>query len=93
MGSESFSQDPSQGPVLKTLGMYRVQVVQACRINPFCILLYCLWVFKQFTFFINMNSVAINILVHIFGEDLGAFILGGSSVVEIIGHRICIQFS
>ena len=40
-----------------------------------------------------MNSAAINILVHSFGEDLGAFIFGGSSVVEIIGHRICIQFS
>ena len=30
-----------------------------------------------------MNNAAMNILVYIFGEDLGAFILDGSSVEKI----------
>ena len=37
---------------------------------------------RQFTFF-NTNNAAMNILVHIFGEDLSAFILDGSSVEKI----------
>ena len=37
-----------------------------------------------------MNSAAVSIFLHVFGEDLGALLLGGDLGVGMIGHRICI---
>lgn len=37
-----------------------------------------------------MNNDAMNILVHIFGNDLGAFPLGGFLRVEMVDHRVYI---
>lgn len=38
----------------------------------------------------NMRSAAMSIVLHVFDEDLCAFLPGGYLGVEMIGHRICI---